>query len=63
MTKERLNELSNYYKMSADFLEEIISNAPETAEKSDIEKAMTTMSLFKDTYEILSDYSKTFQEQ
>jgi hypothetical protein len=63
MTKERLEEISNYYKMSIDFLENVLKEAPETAKENDIEKVNTTLSLFKDTYDIIVDYSKKIEYQ
>lgn len=63
MTKERLTEITNYYKVSFEFLEKILENVPETATSNDIEKVNTTISLFKDTYSILVEYSEYKENQ
>jgi hypothetical protein len=49
--------------MSIDFLENVLKEAPETAKENDIEKVNTTLSLFKDTYDIISEYSKKNEDQ
>lgn len=60
MTKERLDELVNYYTVSSTFLEEVIKNIPKTASKDDVQKATSTLNLFRDTLSVLNDYSDKF---
>jgi hypothetical protein len=49
--------------MSIDFLENVLKEAPETAKENDIEKVKTTLSLFKDTYHIIVEYSKKIEDE
>jgi hypothetical protein len=58
MTKQRIDEIINYYSVSVQILEEVLKQDDTTIDEDNRVKATISHSLFKDTVDCLNELLK-----